>query len=66
MKREVGMKDREERSKGNEIRIADAFTIIKPTTPFKLAKQETRRKSTCPIPPEIHYSKSMLHGERAT
>ena len=35
MKHEVGMKDREERSKGIEIHIADAFTIIKPTTPFK-------------------------------
>ena len=39
MKREVGMKDREERSKGIEIRIADAFDIIKPTAPFELAKE---------------------------
>ena len=39
-----GMQDREERSKGIEIRIADAFAIIKPTVPFKLAKHETRRK----------------------
>ncbi len=38
------MEDREERSKGIEIRIADDFTIIKPTTPFKLAKREARRK----------------------
>jgi hypothetical protein len=57
MKSEVGMKDREERSKGIQIRIADAFAIIKPTTPFKLAKHETRRKrnlsdssgNSCPV-----------------
>ena len=30
--------------RGIEIRIADAFTIIKPTSPFKLAKHEDRRK----------------------
>ena len=35
-----GMQVREERSKGIEIRIADAFFIIKPTEPFKLAKHE--------------------------
>ena len=38
------MEDREEMSKGIEIRIADAFAIIKPTAPFKLAKHEARRK----------------------
>ncbi len=38
------MEDREERSKGIEIRIADAFAIIKPTAPFRLAKHEARRK----------------------
>ncbi len=38
------MEDREERSKGIEIRIADAFAIIKPTAPFKLAKHEALRK----------------------
>jgi hypothetical protein len=27
-----------------EIRIADAFAIIKPTTPLRLAKHEARRK----------------------
>ena len=47
MKHGSGMKDREERSKGIEIRIPDAFVIIKPTTPFKLAKHETRRKRNC-------------------
>ena len=36
MKRGSGMEGREERSKGIEIRIADAFAIIKPTAPFKL------------------------------
>ncbi len=40
MKRGRGMQDREERSKGIEILIADDFTIIKPTTTFKLAKHE--------------------------
>jgi hypothetical protein len=44
MKRVIGMEGREERSKGIEIRIADDFTIIKPTAPFKLAKHEARRK----------------------
>ena len=40
MNRGSGMKGREERSKSIEIRIADAFVIIKPTAPFKLAKHE--------------------------
>ena len=44
MKRDSGMEGREERSKGIEIRIADAFVIIKPTAPFKFAKHEARRK----------------------
>jgi hypothetical protein len=39
MKQGSGMEDREERSKGIEIRIADAFTIIKPTTPFIIGSQ---------------------------
>ena len=33
------MKGRDERSRGIDIRIADVFTIIKPTAPFK-AKHE--------------------------
>ncbi len=41
MKRGNGMKDRDERSRGIEIRIADVFDIIKPTTPFKLMKHNT-------------------------
>jgi hypothetical protein len=44
MKHGSGTKDREERSKGIEIRIADVFTIIKPTAPLKFAKHEARRK----------------------
>ncbi len=44
MKRGIGMEGREERSKGIEIRIADAFVIIKPTEPFKSTKHEARRK----------------------
>ena len=63
MKRGSGMKDREERSKGIEIRIADAFAIIKPTAPFKLANTRREGSKTCPIPLAIHYPKSMLHGE---
>ena len=39
-----GMEGREARSKGMEIRIADAFAIIKPTAPFRFAKHEARRK----------------------
>jgi hypothetical protein len=44
MKLGRGMKGREERSKGIEIRTTDAFVIIKPTASFKLANHETRRK----------------------
>ena len=44
MKRGTGMKDRNERSRGIVTRIRDAFTIIKPTTPFKLPKHEALRK----------------------
>ena len=44
MKRGNGMEDREERSKGIEIHVADDFVIIKPTVPFKFVKHETLRK----------------------
>ena len=44
MKRGSGMEDREGRSKGIEIRVADAFTIIKPTVPFRLSKHDPRKK----------------------
>ncbi len=46
MKRGIGMKGRDERSRGIDIRIADVFTIIKPTAPFK-AKHEIQ--SSCSI-----------------
>ena len=39
-----GTSGREERSKGIEIRIADAFAIIKPTEPFKFVKHEETDK----------------------
>ncbi len=44
MKRVRGINDRDERSRGIEIRIADAFAMIKPTLPFKLAKHTVLRK----------------------
>ena len=44
MKRGRGMEDREERSKGIEIRITNDLVIIKPTAPFKFAKHEALRK----------------------
>ena len=44
MKRERGMKGRDERTRGIEICISDDFTMIKPTAPFKLAKHGALRK----------------------
>ena len=43
MKRDSGIKDSYDRSRGVEILIPDPFTKIKPTDPFRLSKQETRR-----------------------
>ena len=43
MKRVSGIKDRDERSRGVEILMTDVFTKIKPTEPFRLAKQVMRR-----------------------
>ena len=43
MKRGSGIKGREDRSSGIEIRMADALAKIKPTDPLKLAKQAARR-----------------------
>ncbi len=40
IKRGRGTQDRDERSNGIEIRIADVFVIIKPTAPLRLAKHE--------------------------
>ena len=48
MNRGNGIKDREDRSSGIEILIAEAFAKINPTEPLRLAKQTTRRKRNCP------------------
>ena len=47
-----GMKDRDERSRGIEIRMTDVFVIIKPTSPFRLVKHTGNE--TDPIPPAVH------------
>ena len=41
------MKDRDDRSRGIATCIVEAFTIIKPTAPFRLAKHEALRKRNC-------------------
>ena len=43
MKHGSGIKDRDDRSSGIEIRIADASAKIRPTDPLILAKQVVRR-----------------------
>ena len=43
MKRDSGMKGRDERSRGMEILIAEALAKIKPSEPLRLAKQAARR-----------------------
>jgi hypothetical protein len=43
MKRDNGMKDRDERSRGIEIHMTDDFSKINPTEPFRLVKQVVRR-----------------------
>ncbi len=47
MKHGSGIKDRDDRSSGIEIRIADALAKINPTDPLILEKQAARRKLTC-------------------
>jgi hypothetical protein len=44
MKHGNGIKDRDDRSSGIEILMADAFAKINPTDPLRLAKQVARRK----------------------
>ena len=44
MERGRGMNRRDERSRGADIHTVDAFAMIKPTEPFKLAKHTARRK----------------------
>ena len=48
MKRGSGIKGRDDRSSGIEIRIADALAKINPTDPLILAKQAARRNLNCP------------------
>jgi hypothetical protein len=43
MKRGSGIQDREDKSSGIEILIAEAFVKINPTEPLRLAKQAARR-----------------------
>ena len=43
MKRDSGMKDRDERSRGMEILITEGLTKIKPTEPLRLGNQITRK-----------------------
>ena len=47
MKRGSGIKDRNDRSIGIEIRISEAFVKINPTDPLILAKQAARRNLNC-------------------
>ena len=43
MKHGSGIKDRDDKSSGVEIRMTEAFTKINPTDPLILAKQAARR-----------------------
>jgi hypothetical protein len=47
MKHGSGIKDRDDRSSGIEIRIADALVKINPTDPLILANQAARRNLNC-------------------
>ena len=47
MKRGSGIKDRDDRSSGLEIRIAEGLAKINPTDPLILAKQAARRNRNC-------------------
>jgi hypothetical protein len=47
MKHGSGIKDRDDRSSGIEIRIADDLDKINPTDPLILAKQAVRRNLNC-------------------
>ncbi len=50
MKRGSGIKDRDDRSSGIEIHIAEALAKIRPTDPFILAKEAARRNLNCSDP----------------
>ena len=43
MKRDSGIEDQDDRSRGIEILMSDTFMKIKPTEPFRLGKQTARR-----------------------
>ncbi len=47
MKHGSGIKDRDDRSSGIEIRIADALAKINPTDPLILGKKTARRNLNC-------------------
>jgi hypothetical protein len=47
MKRGSGIKDRDDKSSGIEIRMADALAKINPTDPLILAKQAARSLLVC-------------------
>jgi hypothetical protein len=47
MKHGSGIKDRDDKSSGIEIRIAEALAKINPTDPLILAKQAARRNRNC-------------------
>ncbi len=47
MKHGSGIKDRDDRSSGIEIRIAEALAKINPTDPLILANQSDRRNLNC-------------------
>jgi hypothetical protein len=47
MKHGSGIKDRDDRSSGIEIRIAEALAKINPTDPLILVKETARRNQNC-------------------
>ena len=53
MKRDSGIKDRDERSRGIEILVSDAFKI-KTTDPFRLSKQVVRKNRNLTVSMEKH------------
>ena len=60
MKHGSDIKDRGDKSIGIEILMTEVFAKINPTDPLRLAKQATRID---PIPPVIHLTEQVLHGE---
>jgi hypothetical protein len=65
MKNSSGIKDQEDKSSGIEILITETFTKIKPTEPLRLAKEAVEGNEVDPIPPVVHQSGPMFHGEHA-